>query len=503
MSKHWWMWVAIGVAGSGISAVAGEPMPPPGFRTLFSGVDLAGWYGWNPHASAKLTGEKLTENLAQQRAAFADYWRVEEGELVNGGEGPYATTAEEFGDIELHLEYKTVAKADSGIYLRGTPQVQIWDTTEAGGKWDRHADNGSGGLFNNTKGAVGQLPLVLADKPFGEWNTFRIRQVGSRTWVWLNDQLVVDGAVMENYWDRSLPLPAKGPILLQTHGGEIRWRNIFIREIEAEESAQLLLAADAARTSPLPSKDGFHLYLLIGQSNMAGRGTLPEPPADAHPRVLKFTADQTWAPATDPLHFDKPIAGVGLGTSFAADLADADPQVTIGLIPCAVGGTPLARWEKGGDLYLQAVERTQAAMRDGLLRGILWHQGESDASAEETASSYNQRLTKMVGDLRKQLGAPTAPFIAGELGRFLKPVTKTGEPSYWPTVNEQINLLPGSLPHAAVVSSEGLNHKGDDVHFDTPALEELGRRYAQALQRLQQAAAPSANESREEVPPRP
>jgi hypothetical protein len=230
-----------------ISAVRGaEPTPPEGFRAIFNGRDLSGWYGLNPHSSAKLEGEKREANLQQQREEFPQHWRVENGELVNVGTGPYATTEEDFGDIELLLEYKTVAKADSGIYLRGTPQVQIWDTTKEGGKWDRNADKGSGGLFNNAKGAAGQLPLVHADKPFGDWNSFRIRQIGDRTWVWLNDKLVVDGAVMENYWDREQPLPAKGPIMLQTHGGEIRWRNIFVREIGADEAEKLLKQADAA-----------------------------------------------------------------------------------------------------------------------------------------------------------------------------------------------------------------------------------------------------------------
>jgi hypothetical protein len=214
------------------SARAAEPIPPAGFRALFNGRDLSGWYGLNPHSVAKLQGEEKQAALKKMRDEFAEHWRVESGELVNSGTGPYATTEEEFGDIELLIEYKTVAKADSGIYLRGTPQVQIWDTTKEGGKWDRNADKGSGGLFNNAKGAPGQLPLVHADKPFGEWNSFRIRQIGAKTSVWLNDKLVVDGAEMANFWDRSQPLPAKGPIMLQTHGGEIRWRNIFVREIE-------------------------------------------------------------------------------------------------------------------------------------------------------------------------------------------------------------------------------------------------------------------------------
>jgi hypothetical protein len=228
---------------------AQEAAPPQGFREIFNGRDLAGWHGLNPHGVEKLAGKEKEANLAQQRAEFSKNWKVENGELVNDGHGPYATTDEEFGDIELRLEYKTVPKADSGIYLRGTPQVQIWDWNQV---FDPKAPTrkphlGSGGLFNNTPGKAGRDPLVLADRPFGEWNQFRIRQIGDRTWVWLNDKLVVDGAVMENYWDRKQQLPARGPIMLQTHGGEIRWRNIFVHDIDAEE-AQQIVAADQAET---------------------------------------------------------------------------------------------------------------------------------------------------------------------------------------------------------------------------------------------------------------
>jgi len=221
---------------------AEEPKPPAGFKAIFNGRDLTGWYGLNPHSVGKLTGEQKDANLAQQRAEFAKHWTVENGELVNQGHGPYATTDAEFGDIELLLEYKTVAGADSGIYLRGTPQVQIWDWHQVFNPKNptRKPHLGSGGLFNNTPEKPGRDPLVLADRPLGEWNQFRIRQIGDRTWVWLNDKLVVDDAVMENFWDRKQPLPAKGPIMLQTHGGEIRWRNIFIHEIGADEAKQLL-----------------------------------------------------------------------------------------------------------------------------------------------------------------------------------------------------------------------------------------------------------------------
>ena len=219
---------------------AADPVPPTGFRLLFNGKDLAGWHGLNPHSVVKLQGEKKAAALKKMRDEFEQHWRIENGELVNTGTGPYATTDQEFGDIELRLEYKTVPHADSGIYLRGTPQVQIWDINQPSqpDKPDRNPNKGSGGLFNNTPKTPGRDPLVVADKPFGEWNAFRIRQIGARTWVWLNDKLVVDGAVMENYWDKTQPLPAKGPIMLQTHGGEIRWRNLFVREIGAAEAAK-------------------------------------------------------------------------------------------------------------------------------------------------------------------------------------------------------------------------------------------------------------------------
>ncbi len=167
------------------------------------------------------------------------HWTVENGELVNDGQGAYATTEKDYGDFELLVEYKTVPLADSGIYLRGCPQVQIWDYTEKA-KFPLGADKGSGGLWNNSPGAPGKDPLVLADKPFGEWNKVHVIMVGARVSVWLNDKLVVDHALLENYYDRKTPVPPKGPIELQTHGGEIRWRNLFIREIGSDEADQIL-----------------------------------------------------------------------------------------------------------------------------------------------------------------------------------------------------------------------------------------------------------------------
>ncbi len=230
-------------ATADVKVAADIKEPPKGFVAVFNAKDLSGWHGmphFDPRKLAEMSEEERAKKIAADTEDAKKHWTVENGELVNDGHGAYLTTDKEFGDIELLIDYKTVPKADSGIYLRGTPQVQIWDYTQEGGKQNLGADKGSGGLWNNSPGAPGKDPLVLADKPFGEWNHFRIIQVGARTTVYLNDKLVVDHAPMENFWDRSSPLFAKGPIQLQTHGGEIRWRNIFVREIPAEEANQIL-----------------------------------------------------------------------------------------------------------------------------------------------------------------------------------------------------------------------------------------------------------------------
>jgi hypothetical protein len=262
LSKQlFWIFTTV-IALVAISPQAGgeELVVPDGFRAIFNGKDLTGWYGLNPHSVGKLEGAKKDENLASQRAEFSKYWTIDSGELVNDGRGPYATTEEEFGDIELLIEYKTVAGADSGIYLRGTPQVQIWDWNQVFDptKPTRKPHLGSGGLFNNTAGSRGRDPAVLADRPFGQWNEFRIRQIGDRTWVWLNDKVVVENAVMENFWDRGNSLPERGPIMLQTHGGEIRWRNLFVRDIGKEEAEQILTSAKNQQRSTLAESLTLH-----------------------------------------------------------------------------------------------------------------------------------------------------------------------------------------------------------------------------------------------------
>jgi hypothetical protein len=215
---------------------------PEGFVPLFNGKDFAGWHGlktMDPRKFEALGADEKAKVLADGAEDMKKHWRIDDGVIINDGQGAYLTTDKDYGDVELLVDFKIGPKGDSGVYLRGTPQVQIWDFTEP--SYARMgADKGSGGLWNNAAGAPGKDPLVRADKPIGEWNTFRIIQVGARTTIYLNDKLIVDHAILENYWKRSLPIPDHGPIQLQTHDHEIRWRNIAVRQIPPDEANQIL-----------------------------------------------------------------------------------------------------------------------------------------------------------------------------------------------------------------------------------------------------------------------
>ena len=241
--------------------------PPQGFTPLFNGQNLDGWWGATTENPAIYMALPPAEFQKKRTASLADinkHWRVENNELINDGHGLFLTTDNYYADFELLLEYKTYPLGDSGVYLRGCPQVQIWDYTEKA-KFKLGSDKGSGALWNNSDGAPGKDPLVFADKPFGEWNTLRIIMVGSRVWVWLNDKQTVDGAIMENYYEQKkpaaerAPVPPRGPIQLQTHGKEIRWRNIHIREIPPAEATARLRARTAADPAFKPIFNGKNL----------------------------------------------------------------------------------------------------------------------------------------------------------------------------------------------------------------------------------------------------
>ena len=229
--------------------------PPAGFAALFNGKDLAGWRGGTTYDHRQLLELPEAERaalLAKWNAELAGkdgrpHWKVEGGELVNDGAGSYLTTEREYGNFELLAEWKILPVTDSGIYLRGVPQVQIWDPTQPDPQHNGSA-KGSGGLWNNAKTSPGRDPLVRADQPTGQWNRFRILMVGSRVSVWLNGQVVVDHALLENYYEQKRPaearrpVPARGPIQLQTHNGGTRWRNLFVRELGSGEASSVLAA---------------------------------------------------------------------------------------------------------------------------------------------------------------------------------------------------------------------------------------------------------------------
>jgi hypothetical protein len=235
----------------------------------------------------------------------------------------------------------------------------------------------------------------------------------------------------------------------------------------------------------MPPDETFHLYLLIGQSNMAGRGQVGAPDTETHPRVLALDRTDRWLPASDPIHFDKPIVGVGPGLTFGKVIAEHTPSARIGLIPCAVGGSPISTWQPGGyweqtgsHPYDDAIARTHLAQRNGLLKGILWHQGESDSN-EHDAERYLGRLEALIARLRSALHAPGAPFVAGTLGDFVLVRNPWAQ-----VVNDALLDLPRRVERTACVKAEGLEHKGDDLHFDAASARELGRRYAEAMIQL-------------------
>jgi hypothetical protein len=282
-----------------LAALAGlraeNNVPPEGFTPLFNGKDLSGWYGWgtrdpselwamSPEEQADYKKKSVEGGALDKKGKPAEdhinaHWSVDNGELVNDGKGLYLTTDKDYGDFELLLEYKALPLGDSGVYLRGIPQVQIWDPNEEDPKGLGRA-KGSGGLWNNSAGSPGKDPSKKMDKPLGEWNSFKITMIGERVTIIFNGEKVVDNAVLENFFankkagylayvkpkegEVAPPKPAgfmkdpafaKGPIQLQTHGSEIRWRNVFIREISAAEANKTLAAGEKGFTELVNGKD--------------------------------------------------------------------------------------------------------------------------------------------------------------------------------------------------------------------------------------------------------
>jgi hypothetical protein len=212
--------------------------PPEGFTALFNGKDLTNWKGVIPLGQRmKLSGEELEKRQKAADEKALPHWKVESSILSYDGKGDSLQSAKDYGDFELLIDWKIESKGDSGLYLRGQPQVQIWDSDESPGARGEDKHSGSGGLWNNPlpKGgdpkSIGKMPIKKADKPVGQWNTFRIIMKGDNVTVYLNGELVVDNKPLANYWEKGKPLPAAGPIELQHHGDKLWFKNIYIKEL--------------------------------------------------------------------------------------------------------------------------------------------------------------------------------------------------------------------------------------------------------------------------------
>lgn len=205
------------------------------------------------------------------------------------------------------------------------------------------------------------------------------------------------------------------------------------------------------------------LFLLIGQSNMAGRGAIKEPGAPVGKNVWMLNKSNAWVIAKAPIHFDKPVAGTGLCEEFARCYEKAHPGKTVGLIPCAVGGTAIGKWGPESDLYKQAVTRAKIAMKNGKIEGILWHQGE--ANCKDSATDYGKHLQTLMTSLRKELDAESAPVVVGELlAKFS-------------VFNANLPEAIKGIPLCGIATAQGLKDKGDKLHFDTASLNTFGLRY--------------------------
>ncbi|USO00432.1 MAG: DUF1080 domain-containing protein [Phycisphaeraceae bacterium] len=237
---------------------------PPGWEALFDGVDLAGWTGGTTRDPRELEAMSDEERIAwrtRMDREILEHWRVDRGELISDGQGPNLVTERDFRDFELRVDWKLAPRGDSGIYLRGCPQVQIWDPNNE--EAHQHgSDKGSGGLWNNQTNA--RFPTEVADRPIGEWNHMEARMVGPYVTVRLNGKLIVDNVVLENYYARDLPVPAIGPIHLQTHGSETRFRNLSIREITSDEADEVLAAIGGHEAGFVPLFNGRNLDGWIG-----------------------------------------------------------------------------------------------------------------------------------------------------------------------------------------------------------------------------------------------
>ena len=233
MSRLALLAAVISVALTAPAARTDDAQPPAGFTALFNGKNLDGWKGHTTMADrAKLKPDELAKLQATRTKTAMEHWSVVDGAIYCDGMGKVSlVTDKDYGNFELMVDWKIEKKGDSGLYLRGQPQVQIWDSENLGPNLKDDLNTGSGGLWNNPKGDKAKQPLKKADKPVGEWNTFDITVIGDEVTVKLNGEVVVDKGKLLNYWEKGKPVPEKGPVELQFHGDRLWFKNIYIKEL--------------------------------------------------------------------------------------------------------------------------------------------------------------------------------------------------------------------------------------------------------------------------------
>lgn len=215
-------------------------------------------------------------------------------------------------------------------------------------------------------------------------------------------------------------------------------------------------------------------FLMIGQSNMAGRGHLDEV-APVINSSLYMLRNGQWRPLVEPVNQDRPFSGVSLAVSFV-DEYSKKYQKAAGLIPCAEGGSSIIEWEPKGQLYTHAVYQCLLAKRISNIKGILWHQGESDCSDMSDVANYEKRLICLIDSLTSDLGIQGVPIIAGELGDFLG-TDPEGKYRYYPLLNSVLRNIAAKRDDFSTVPANGLTSNSDGIHFDAVSCRRFGIRY--------------------------
>ena len=242
------------------------------------------------------------------------------------------------------------------------------------------------------------------------------------------------------------------------------------------------------KPTSLPAKENFYIYLMAGQSNMAGRGIVEGEDTISSALVLALNKNNEWVYAKEPLHYYEPgRTGLDCGLSFGKELSKKlGDKITIGLVPCAIGGSSIEQWldnstYRGVTLYSNFLEKAKAAAQHGTIKGLLWHQGESN-TGEKSRINYKQKLETFFAKVRKDLQQPDLPIYMGALGTYL---TKYSFP-YTEEINKDIKEIAGTGKNIYLVKTSDLTHLKDTIHFDSPSQRLLGKRFAKAVYKSKQ-----------------